>query len=345
MTNISQEEFQAYQRLMEASNAFQELAARREMAEDIARAEGKFDQPRKTLEERLRNSAMGVVDKQFLPFETVTEYSKRNHHTTDIRWAMERDLRRQIGVPDDWRPKEDKIAFYKRQLALLQKANAAPRCEHIYADGTKCGCPRMKKGRWCYAHERMKQVRPQKLKLLVMEDANCVILNIAMLQKALLEGTITAKEAGLLFYSTQTGASVLPKVTFKETDPEQVVVEAAEEDEQELGTPALIEGGEIEEEEGYEEDESAEALEEGGQEELAPDASVSIPEPGDVGQGSDGAMKKGIAGDELDKSNDFGDEGTGGDPTCQDLRQAGTGRRNCQRVMIENESGDERVIR
>jgi len=43
MTNISQEEFQAYQRLMEASNAFQELAARREVAEDMARAEGKFD--------------------------------------------------------------------------------------------------------------------------------------------------------------------------------------------------------------------------------------------------------------------------------------------------------------
>jgi len=312
MTNISQEEFQAYLRLMEASNAFQELAARREMAEDMARAEGKFEGPKKTLEERLRNSALGIVDKDFLPFETVTEYSKRNHHTTDIRWAMERDLRQKIGVPDDWRPKEDKIAFYKRQLALLEKANAAPRCEHIYADGTRCGCPRTKKGRWCYAHERMKQVRPKKLGLLVMEDANCVILNIATLQSALLEGTITAKEAGLLFYSTQTGASVLPKVTFKETNPDHVVLEAAEEDdEQELRATPLIEGDAISDEEEYEEDEGEEVLEEEGQEESVAEASVD--------RAAVGGMKKITAGDELDKSNDFGDEGMGGEQPIADI--------------------------
>src|SRR6185312_7788723 len=124
-------------------------------------------------------------------------------------------------------------------------------------------------------------------------DANCVILNIATLQNALLEGRITAKEAGLLFYSTQTGASVLPKVTFKETNPDHVVVEAVEEDEeQESGATALIEGGETEEE--YEQEEGGEVLEGDEQEEQV--------ESGSVAQTNGVGETEAIAGDESDKS-------------------------------------------
>ena len=319
MELFSEEEVQAYTRFVEATKHYQEMIARREMAEDLAHAEGVLPQKSpKSMEERMRDAAVGIEDPYSLPFEDGEQYCERVSKPHLARRAMERDIREKIGLPDEWRPKEEKIAFYKRQLALLDRANAAPRCEHVYADGTRCGCPKMRKGRWCYAHGRMKQVKPKKLNLLVMEDANCVVLNIAILQKALLEGTITAKEAGLLFYSTQTAASVLPRVTFKETNPEDVVVEAAEEEEeQEVEEAALIEGDAIsddeledvaEEDNGCGEEEGEELAAEDGEVEALPDGSVSAP-GGDDGSGR---SAENIAGDESDKSCVFGDERDGG---------------------------------
>jgi len=78
----------------------------------------------------------------------------------DLRWVVERDLRRELGVPPKTALNKDKIEFHKRQLALLDLAKQAPRCEHVFSDGRCCKAPRVKKGKLCYAHTLMEEKRP-----------------------------------------------------------------------------------------------------------------------------------------------------------------------------------------
>src|SRR5438309_8746996 len=65
----------------------------------------------------------------------------------DMRWPVERDLRNELGVPPKHARDEEKIEFHKRQLALLDLAKQAPRCEHVFTDGRCCKAPRVKKGK------------------------------------------------------------------------------------------------------------------------------------------------------------------------------------------------------
>lgn len=151
---------------------------------------------------------------------------------TQLQWALEDEIRKKMGVPEDWRGDDYKIEWHKEQLRRLEKADAAPRCEHIYADGTTCRSPRMKTGRWCYAHERMKEVRPTKLKLLPMEDANSIMLNLMEIGRALCDDEISEKKAGLLMYREQLGLVALGRMTFKDTDVKRMVRELPAEPDQ-----------------------------------------------------------------------------------------------------------------
>jgi hypothetical protein len=63
----------------------------------------------------------------------------------DMRWLVERDLRDELGVPPKYARDAEKIEFHKRQLALLDLAKQAPRCEHVFTDGRCCKAPRVKK--------------------------------------------------------------------------------------------------------------------------------------------------------------------------------------------------------
>ena len=94
----------------------------------------------------------------------------------DLRWVVERDLRRELGVPPKTALNKDKIEFHKRQLALLDLAKQAPRCEHVFTDGRCCKAPRVKKGKLCYAHTLMEEKRPQGWNLPPLEDPNDVML-------------------------------------------------------------------------------------------------------------------------------------------------------------------------
>jgi hypothetical protein len=146
-------------------------------------------------------------------------------YRTTLQWALERELRERMGVPESWETDQKKILWHKEQLARLEKADAAPRCEHIYSDGTNCQAPRLKTGRWCYAHERMKSVRTKKLNLLPTEDANSIMLNLGDIGRALINDEISEKKAGLLMYNQQLGLIALSRVTFKETDGRAMVRE------------------------------------------------------------------------------------------------------------------------
>jgi hypothetical protein len=158
------------------------------------------------------------------PWQTIVTHDYKVVKVADtevlnLKWAV----RRQMGLPEEWAKREEWVDYHRRQLALLEKANAAPRCQHIYADGTRCRGPKLRDGEKCYAHDRMDAVRPERLRLPALEDANSVVLAVMEIQRALLDGLISEKTAGLLLYSVQIGAWAVQHVTFKEVEPEEMV--------------------------------------------------------------------------------------------------------------------------
>ena len=112
--------------------------------------------------------------------------------------------------------------LYLKLRRNLERADNAPRCEKVREDGTVCGSPKMKGYDYCYAHDRMRQVRPQKLALPALEDANSIQLAIMMVQKALIDDEISEKKAGLLLYSIQIAGANVAYTTFEETDKKMV---------------------------------------------------------------------------------------------------------------------------
>jgi hypothetical protein len=114
--------------------------------------------------------------------------------------------------------------LYEKLRQNLGHADEAPRCSHIKTDGVRCGSPRMKSGALCYAHQRMAEARPQALRLPPMEDPNAIQLGLMEVARALIDGQITEKTAGLLFYALQTAAANVDRLTFHEA-PEQMVVD------------------------------------------------------------------------------------------------------------------------
>jgi hypothetical protein len=62
-----------------------------------------------------------------------------------------------------------------------------------------------------------------------MEDANAVMLNLMEIGRALCDDEISEKRAGLLLYQQQLGLIAMKGLTFKETDPDLMTVQAPEE--------------------------------------------------------------------------------------------------------------------
>ncbi|MFL6313062.1 MAG: hypothetical protein ACJ71W_13250 [Terriglobales bacterium] len=144
----------------------------------------------------------------------------------DMRWLVERDLRNELGVPPKYARDAEKIEFHKRQLALLDLAKQAPRCEHVFTDGRCCKAPRVKKGKLCYAHTLMEEKRPLELNLPPLEDANAVMLWLMDTLRGLAEGRITEKSAGLMFYGLQLAMVNARFTTFRDTNHAEMVTTA-----------------------------------------------------------------------------------------------------------------------
>ncbi|HKD82807.1 MAG TPA: hypothetical protein VKH81_24170 [Candidatus Angelobacter sp.] len=139
---------------------------------------------------------------------------------------MEDEIRRALGVPPAWATDKEKIEFHRRQLVLLEKAKLAPRCEHVFSDGRRCRSPRMRKERLCYAHVEMQARRPQRMNLPPLEDANAVAMWLMEVARGLLDGQISERTAGLLFYGLQLAMVNARWTTFTETDPAEMVRKA-----------------------------------------------------------------------------------------------------------------------
>ena len=145
--------------------------------------------------------------------------------------ALKEHLRRNPGtsrqITDD-RMMDQEI--YQTLRQNLERADEAPRCAKIKADGTECGCPRMRNNLFCYAHDQMQEARAKKLVLPALEDANGIQMAVMLVQRALIDDEITEKKAGLLLYSLQIAAANVNKTTFGEAADEDMVTETEEEE-------------------------------------------------------------------------------------------------------------------
>jgi hypothetical protein len=144
----------------------------------------------------------------------------------NMRWLVERDLRNELGVPPVYARDDEKIEFHKRQLALLDLAKQAPRCEHVFTDGRCCKAPRVKKGKLCYAHTLMEEKRPLELNLPPLEDANAVMLWLMDVLRGLAEGRTTEKTAGIMLYGLQLAMVNARFTTLHDTDHKEMVRKA-----------------------------------------------------------------------------------------------------------------------
>jgi hypothetical protein len=129
----------------------------------------------------------------------------------------------------DERALEQQIYCNLRQN--LHRADQAPRCGWIREDGTVCKSPRMKNDIYCYAHCQMRHVRAENLPLPALTDANAIQMAVMVVQRALIDGEITEKMAGLLLYSIQIGAANVGKTTFGQAKDEEMVTEISREHE------------------------------------------------------------------------------------------------------------------
>jgi hypothetical protein len=146
--------------------------------------------------------------------------------------ALQEHLRRNPGVDEeitDERELDQQIYDQLRQN--LERADQAPRCQKIKADGTGCGSPKMKNHIYCYAHYQMLEARAEKLVLPALEDANAIQMAVMLVQRALIDDEITEKRAGLLLYSLQIAATNVDKTTFGQAAHEELVTEMEDEEE------------------------------------------------------------------------------------------------------------------
>ena len=120
---------------------------------------------------------------------------------------------------------------YVRLKARLELADEAPRCRWVRQDGTSCGSPQMKRHIYCFAHRQMMEARALALSLPAPEDANAIQIGIMRIQKALIEGTISTKTAGLLLYSMQLALQNVGQTTFGQVKAEELVRATVDEEE------------------------------------------------------------------------------------------------------------------
>jgi hypothetical protein len=146
--------------------------------------------------------------------------------------ALKEHLQRNPGVAqriEDTRVLDQQI--YQNLRLNLERADQAPRCQAIKADGTGCGSPKMNNHIYCYAHYRMLEARAEKLVLPSLEDANGIHMAVMVVQRALIDDEISEKKAGLLLYSLQIAATNVDKTTFGQAKAEDLVTEMEDEEE------------------------------------------------------------------------------------------------------------------
>src|SRR5438067_10580809 len=103
----------------------------------------------------------------------------------------------------------------------MNHRNKIPQCEHIKANGLRCGSPALRERRYCYFHfcahdlRRRRQHPNAPFVLPLLEDANSIQIAIQQVAEAVLEERIDNKRAGLLLFALQTAACNLKNTDFE----------------------------------------------------------------------------------------------------------------------------------
>ena len=103
-----------------------------------------------------------------------------------------------------------------------KKFHKPPQCQHIKTNGLQCGSPALRERKFCYFHQRTRELhhlrkkRPEmKLYIPLLEDANAVQIAIQQVAEAIAEERIDTKRAGLLLFAFQTAACNLKNTDFE----------------------------------------------------------------------------------------------------------------------------------
>jgi len=174
------------------------------------------DHQRRELEqqEEVQQRVEGLALKLARTYEELTRLLERNP-------GMKRQMTEGSANPDK---------VYQKLKHRLKLADLAPRCQWVRQDGTSCGSPQMKRHIYCFAHIQMAEARALMLRLPPPEDANAIQIGIMGIQKAMLEGTISTKMAGLLLYSMQLALTNVGRTTFGKAKDEEMVRETVDEE-------------------------------------------------------------------------------------------------------------------
>jgi len=171
--------------------------------------------PEEHEQEGIRERAEALALKLAQTYEELTRLLERNP-------GMKRQITEGTANPDK---------VYQKLKQRLKLAEMAPRCQWVRQDGTSCGSPQMKHHIYCFAHIQMAEARALMLRLPPQEDANAIQIGIMRIQKAMLEGTISTKMAGLLLYSMQLALTNVGRTTFGQAKDEEMVRETVDEEE------------------------------------------------------------------------------------------------------------------
>src|SRR5207253_869270 len=113
-----------------------------------------------------------------------------------------------------------------RKEIQMNHRKKIPQCEHIKANGLRCGSPALRERRYCYFHfcahdlrRRRRQQPNAPFVLPLLEDANSIQMAIQQVAEAVLEERIDNKRAGLVLFALQTAACNLKNTDF---DPKQL---------------------------------------------------------------------------------------------------------------------------
>ena len=118
------------------------------------------------------------------------------------------------------------------------------RCQHIRTNGTQCGSPSLRDGKFCYHHQ---ECRPERVtvkgadgkasEILVplFEDAHSIQTMVRQVVMLMLEDKVDDKKAGRVLYALQIASANLKRMEAEKPRPVQVVVDPAKVAETPLG--------------------------------------------------------------------------------------------------------------
>lgn len=88
-------------------------------------------------------------------------------------------------------------------------------CRHIKTNGIQCGSPALKSKQFCYYHARIRTFRDAvmfgPLQLPVPEDGAAIQLSVALINEAILNGSLDLRKAGLLLSGLKLAARFIDR--------------------------------------------------------------------------------------------------------------------------------------